>query len=527
MGNIVEMCFNPYSCTTQILINGKSPSEYSSLIQFMTEPLYLWCNDLFDLLYNEINDKFSVLFTGRKFDADILQYLASKNDNCISFKHRSFMTDTPLQKRMILLNEVIKKGGLNVTKQRIDVDFVLSKIKYRSYIDELDIRNKFCYIEKHIFSIEEYGKQNNHSDYLVILCDDYRLSGKVECKAKIGFVLKENAVKSFDSFNNTLCYLNIKGDNELFESLFEILLYAPLCDAFVKCISSLDANSNIIYTDGFRILTAIKPLVKVELPEVVELGRSINIKVYTEPLTVEPPEISFEYDRSGIVNCTNQRIEGIKEGIANILLYEKGSNRAFALKQVKVIKRNRITRLLLSDTNLLLGIGDNKTLAVSYFPENADNANKIDWLSTDTTVATVSSNGTIHAVTVGKCQIICSAENTSVRTEIEVKPYLNDLIIENISSDDIVELTLDRDIELEISPSPQNAIDKGYQISSSNIMVINTFGTTIHPVSIGEAEVIVFNNTKTIQKTIKIKVVKKVHEKGSKKKGFWDLFKKK
>ncbi len=526
MGNIVEVCFNPYSCTTQILINGKPPSEYSSLIQFMTEPLYLWCNSLFDLLYSEINDKFSMIFTGRKFDADILKYLATNNDNCISFKHRTFMTDTPLQKRMILLNEVIKKGGINVGRQRIDVDYIISDEKFRHYVNELEIGNKFCYIENHIFTSIEYNKQATSSKYLIILCDDFSIADKVDCNAKIGFVLKENSSKSFDSFNNNLCYLDMKGNDDIFESLFECLLYAPLCDAFVNCISSLDGNRSIVYTDGFRILTAIKPLVKVDFPEEVELGRSINIKVYTEPPTGETPEISFEYDRSGIVNCTNQRIEGIKEGIVNILLYEIGSNRAFALKQIKVKKRNRITSLLLSDTNLLLGVGDNRSLTVSYFPENADNSNTIEWLSTDTTVATVSSNGTIHAVSVGRCQIICSAENTSVRTEIEVKPYLTDLIIDNITTDEIIEMTLDKDIELEIFPSPKNAIDKGYQITSSNIMIINTFGTTIHPVSIGEAEVIVFNNTKTIQKTIKIKVVKKVHEKSSKKKSFWDLFKK-
>jgi len=525
MGNIVEMCFNPYSCTTQILINGRSPSEYSSLIQFMTEPLYLWCNHLFALLYGEINDKFSMIFTGRKFDADILKYLAANDYNCISFKHRTFMTDTPLQKRMILLNEVIKKGGINVNRQRMEVDFILSDVMFRSYINELEIGNKFCYIEKHIFTVSEYNKQTTPSKYLFILCDDFSLADKIDSKAKIGFVLKENSTKSFAYFNNSLCYLNMKGNDDIFEALFECLLYAPLCDAFVNCILSLNGNRSIVYTDGFRILTAIKPLVKVDFPEEVELGRSINIKVYTEPSMGEAPEISFEYDRSGIVNCTNQRIEGIKEGIVNILLYEKGSKRAFALKQVKVRKRNRITSLLLSDTNLLLGVGDNKLLAVSYFPENADNSNTIEWLSTDTTVATVNSNGTIHAVSVGRCQIICSAENASVRTEIEVKPYLTDLIIENITTDEIIEITLDKDIELEISPSPKNAIDKGYQISSSNVMVINTFGTTIHPVSIGEAEVIIFNNTKTIQKIIRIKVVKKVHKKSSKKKSFWNLFK--
>jgi len=466
-----------------------------------------------------------MIFTGRKFDADILKYLAANDYNCISFKHRTFMTDTPLQKRMILLNEVIKKGGINVNRQRMEVDFILSDVMFRSYINELEIGNKFCYIEKHIFTVSEYNKQTTPSKYLFILCDDFSLADKIDSKAKIGFVLKENSTKSFAYFNNSLCYLNMKGNDDIFEALFECLLYAPLCDAFVNCILSLNGNRSIVYTDGFRILTAIKPLVKVDFPEEVELGRSINIKVYTEPSMGEAPEISFEYDRSGIVNCTNQRIEGIKEGIVNILLYEKGSKRAFALKQVKVRKRNRITSLLLSDTNLLLGVGDNKLLAVSYFPENADNSNTIEWLSTDTTVATVNSNGTIHAVSVGRCQIICSAENASVRTEIEVKPYLTDLIIENITTDEIIEITLDKDIELEISPSPKNAIDKGYQISSSNVMVINTFGTTIHPVSIGEAEVIIFNNTKTIQKIIRIKVVKKVHKKSSKKKSFWNLFK--
>lgn len=526
MGNIVEMCFDPYSCSTQILINGRSPSEYSSLIQYMTEPLYLWFSHLFDLLYGEINDKFSLIFMGRKFDADILKYLATKNDNCISFKHRSFMTDTPLQKRMILLNEVIKKGGINVNRQRIDVDFILSNQKFRNYIDELEIRNKFCYIEKHIFTVNEYNNLKTPSRYMFIICDDFSLTNKTDCKAKCGFVLKENISKSFISFKDNLCYLYMKGNDDIFETLFECLLYAPLCDAFVKCISSLDENRSIIYTDSFRILTAIKPLVKVDFPEEVELGKSINIKVYTEPPTGEPPEISFEYDRSGIVNCTNQRIEGIREGIVNILLYEKGSNMAFALKQVKVKKRNRITSLLLSDTNLLLGEGDHKPLSVSYFPENADNSKTIEWLSTDDSIATISSNGNVRAVSAGRCQIICSAENISVRTEVEVKPYLTDLVIENLNTNDIIEITLDREIELDISPLPKNAIDKGYQISSSNIMVINTFGTTIHPVSIGEAEVLVYNTTKRIQKSIRIKVVKKVHEKSSKKKSFWDLFKK-
>jgi len=37
MGNIVEMCFNPYSCTTQILINGRSASR--ALYDFIKIPI--------------------------------------------------------------------------------------------------------------------------------------------------------------------------------------------------------------------------------------------------------------------------------------------------------------------------------------------------------------------------------------------------------------------------------------------------------------------------------------------------------
>jgi len=491
----------------------------------MTELLYLWCDQLFDLLYNEINDKFSLIFIGRKFDADILKSISDDNENCISFTHKSFMIDTPLQKRMILLNEFIKKNGVNVNKYRIDVDFIVSDEKYRRYINELEIKNKFCFVEKHIISVNEYRRINNASKYLFILCDDFSFTDKIETKSECGFALKIGNKTSLISYKNDLCYIEM-CDNEIFNTIFNCFFFAPLCEAFVNCVSSLDENRSIVYTDGFRILTAIKPLVKVDFPDEVELNRSVPLRIYTEPQTTESPEISFEYDRSGIVNCNNQRIEGIREGTVNILLYEKGSNQAFALKQVKVIKRNRITSLLLPDKKIVVGENDDKYLSVTFFPENADNSNTIEWLSTDTSIATVSSEGNIHAVSSGRCQIICSAENISARADIEVKPYLTDLAIDYLNIDEVVEITLDMDIELSVSPVPSNAIDKSFKVSSSNTMVINTFGTTIHPVSLGEAEILLANSSNRIQKSIKIKVVKKIHGKGSKKKSFWDLFKK-
>lgn len=152
MGCIVKMWYNPYSCSSQILINGKPPSDYSSLVQYMNEPLYTWCEQFFDLIYNEINDDFSLIFTGRKLDADVLKILSADSKNCISFTHMSFITDVPLQKRMILLNDIIKKSSINVQKQKIDVDFIIQDKIFENYISEIEIRNRFCFVEKNVGS---------------------------------------------------------------------------------------------------------------------------------------------------------------------------------------------------------------------------------------------------------------------------------------------------------------------------------------------------------------------------------------
>lgn len=525
MSSYVEIIFNPYSSTTQILINGNSPSEYSSLIQYMNEPLYRWCEELFELLYNEINDKYSVLFIGRKFDADILRILASKNEYCTSFAHKEFMIDTSLQKRMILLNNVLKQYKFDISKFKVDTDFIIEDTNYSTYIKDIEIKNKFCFVDKHTYSLDEYNHSDNPSEYLFLICSDFNILSKISIKAKCGFALKVGVKTEIKGFRNNVCFVEFKKE-EFFDIVFNCFFFAPLCEAFVKCIQILDNDRNIVFSDGFRILMATTPLVKVEIPDNIELNRSSPIRVYTEPQTAEPPEITFEYDRNGIVNCNNQRIEGLREGVVNILIYEKGSKQPFALKQVKVIKRNRITSLLLSDKEIIMGEDDKMQLTASYFPENADNANTIEWLSTDTTIATVSKNGKVHALSVGKCQLICSAGNISARMNLEVKPYLKDLILENIPESQFLEITLDDDIDLSINPFPRNAIDKKYTVSSSNTMIINVIGNKLHPVSLGEAEVTVVNSTGAVKKCIRIIIVKKVVQKDSKKRSFWNIFKK-
>lgn len=526
MSSIVEMCFNPYLCSTQILINGKPPSDYSSLIQYMTVPLYEWYDRIIDLLYNEINDSFSLLFIGRKFDAEIIRSLVEQSEECVAFSHKEFMVDTPLQKRLVVLNEIIKKNRSNIEKTKINIDFIITDDFFNTYIRELDVRNRFCFVEKYIYSINEYLHSNCHSEYLFILCKNYDEIYQINSQAKCVFAIKLEQSESYIEYKQGIIFISTSRD-KVFDTLFDCLLHAPLCDIYTKCTKALSGNKNIVFTDSFRILTAIKPLVKVDMPKTVEMGKSISLSIYTEPKMAELPMLEFEYDHSGVVNCTNQRIEGLREGIVNILLYEKGSNQPFDLKQVRVIKRNRITSLLLTDKQIVLGEGDRKNLSVTYFPEDADNADQIEWYSTDETVVKVDSKGKLQAVSKGECQVICSAENVSNRMSVEVKPYLEDLEINNFNIEEVTDIALSEETVIDISPLPIDAIDSSFTISSANTLVVNVIGKTIHPVSLGETQVNITNSSGRIKKTIYVRVVKKIKNKSSEKRSFWDIFRKK
>lgn len=526
MSSIVEMCFNPYSCSTQILINGKPPSDFSSLIQYMTVPLYEWYDQIIDLLYNEINDQFSLLFIGRKIDADIIRGLVQQSTECVAFSHKEFMVDTPLQKRLIVLNDIIKTNRLSVEKTRINIDFVIIDDLFQTYIRDLEVRNRFCFVEKYTYSVNTYSRSDCYSEYLFILCHDFNEIEMLDPHAKSVFAVKLDDNEPHVEYRHGIICINTQK-SRIFDTLFECLLNIPLCDVYFKCIKSLSGDKSVAFTDHFRILTAIRPLVKVDIPATVEVGKSVSINVYTEPMMAELPLLTFEYDRSGIVDCTNQRMEGLREGTVNILLYEKGSNQPFNLKQVRVIKRNRITKLLLTDKQLVLGEGDKKSMSVTYFPEDADNADQIEWYSTDDSVAKIDTKGKLTAISKGTCQIICSAENESSRMWIEVKPYLEDLEIHNFDPAQINEIVLDSDISIDVSPTPSDAVDNSFTVSSANSLVVNVIGKTIHPVSLGETQVVVSNSSGRIKKTINIRVVKKIRKQNSGKKSFWDIFRKK
>ena len=105
-----------YSCYTrkmQILLNDKDVlSQSSSVIQYMNEPFYVWCEQILPLLYRELGESFHLIFTGRDEEAEILRSMAAGLPFCLSVETRSFGVPASLQERMIALSRFMKESGI-------------------------------------------------------------------------------------------------------------------------------------------------------------------------------------------------------------------------------------------------------------------------------------------------------------------------------------------------------------------------------------------------------------------------------
>lgn len=100
----------------------------------------------------------------------------------------------------------------------------------------------------------------------------------------------------------------------------------------------------------------------------------------------------------------------------------------------------------------------------------------LTWLSSNTSVATVSNNGTITAIKQGSTTITCAAHNgVSATCEVTVNPVLVSGITLNKTE---TELVAGEKLQLTATIVPDNATDKGVTWSSSNsaVAVVNESG---------------------------------------------------
>lgn len=527
MPRIVELEYNPYIPQLQIVIDGSQPPDFSRLIQYFDEDICSWAHEIVDTIYAEVRDDFILTFTGTEQDAAIIQYVCETCKYCVGFKHKDFQISDSLPKRMGMLNQLIKKAGITAYERTvIDATFLIPPPQQHLLEDimSIDINNLFCAVRVGTAGLKLQLDENQNSMLFILassLEDGIRYLGRtiLQKPAYILVLGDNNKILSI-----TRDYWCIETTQErIFETIFDCFIQMPLVSAFRKCITSIHGGKKL--EKELQLVMCTEPIISITTDKEVEVGKSIRIIATKEPDIGIMPKLIYKIRNQKIASCDGLSIYGLSEGDCVLEVYRSGSKQPFFTKSIRAYRRNRITRLILSDDLLLIGVSDHKRIALDYYPTNADNVKEITWKSTDEKILTIDSSGNAVAHSPGSCRIICTAENVSAQCICTVKPYLEDLIF-NFTLDENSNIIMKplQEFVVHAERVPNDCIDGDITISSSNYDIVNVVNTTLYAKNSGEAIITIKNSSARISRSFNVLVSKTQGQK--KKSGFFSkLFK--
>ncbi len=241
----------------------------------------------------------------------------------------------------------------------------------------------------------------------------------------------------------------------------------------------------------------------------VMIGKTKSIETTVTPENATDNRLSFESSNTSVATVDqNGVITAVSEGTANITITAKDGSGKSAV--VSVRSTIPVSSIGVEKSSVSLFVSKTMNISTTVSPINAwDKSLKYE--SSDTSVATVSSTGTITAVSKGNATITVSAKDGSgVSTEIAVTVTIPVSTIEVDSSS--FSLMAGKTKSIVTTVSPEYATDKGLSFESSNTSVATVDQNgVITAVSAGTANItITAKDGSGVSKVISLNVLQPV-----------------
>ena len=227
-------------------------------------------------------------------------------------------------------------------------------------------------------------------------------------------------------------------------------------------------------------------------------GSNETLTITISPSTASDKSVTWSSTDTSVATVDqNGKVTAVSKGTATIKASTNDGSGLSASCSVTVIKP--VSSIQLNKTSLVLyrGASDvTETLTVSVIPSDASDT-PFTWLSSNVSVAAVSSSGVVTGKSKGTATITVSANDgsgASSTCEVEVKQYVTSISLNPTS------LILNKDEEQTLTPTviPSNASDKSLNWTSSN-----------------ESVAIVDNNGKVTAKSLGSAIIKVMANDGS------------
>ena len=237
----------------------------------------------------------------------------------------------------------------------------------------------------------------------------------------------------------------------------------------------------------------------------VTIGNHINLKATITPTNATNQTIKWSSSNTKIASVSdNGVVTGISEG--EVTITAKADNKSHNYK-IKVNPIN-VSSVNVTPEKVELYVNKTKTLNATISPSNATNKN-LTYKSSNSKIATVSSNGIITALKKGTATITITSNNGKKDTVKVTVKELN--LVKSISlNKTTLSLEEGKSEILIASITPSDAINKNIIWSSSNTNVATVVNGKITAIKAGTTTITVKSEDGNHQATCVVKVTEKI-----------------
>ena len=217
----------------------------------------------------------------------------------------------------------------------------------------------------------------------------------------------------------------------------------------------------------------------------IEVGKTEKLTATVQPTNATNQKVTWSSDKTDIATVDeNGLVTAVKEGTANITVTtEDGSKKATCVVTVTAKEEEQVavTGVTISESEEVT-VGNTLKLTATIAPNNATNKN-VTWTSSAVNVATISGDGTVTPVGVGKTTITVTTEDGGFTDtcEVTVKPNVQ----AEITGADSVEMesTITLGANVTVNPSA-TTYSKTWDSSNKEVATIDENGI-VTPVAVG------------------------------------------
>lgn len=460
-----KMILNPYGGKNTFEKNGTPLTLIGQWGRYATLPVTEWLDRVFSAISLEANESYSLTVVGEAFERFLLGGLSSTHADCKDFCSDKFPTEITLEERKALVVGLAKKHGILWNEDEYDIPVFCKGQNVPVGMRKASFEEAFLYLPE------------NDDEMLSSMM---RLGG---CRIFLT-VSASPAVTAED----------------------QKIIFKVAADEFTQLLSAVTAR--------FREIPLIKDLIKrlrakglspaeaelllraesvdeyftVEDIPALELGTAYALRITSSSDTLLE-KIRLEADDPTVLSVKGLEITAVGAGETELRCFSDRATLPFAVKRVQVYKTNYVHAIELQAPDTLAP-EETGQLSITLFPKDADDANAVKILSSDSSILTVDEKGHFHAVGVGTVTVSVKSTRVTKEKTLRVLPNVTAFLL----TPPITRLYVGEEERLTVQTKPNDVYDPSYTLRSTEpeVIEVSTRGNEhfLKAKSVGSAKIV-------------------------------------